>query len=109
LDEEGKVEFIILYGSLREGRFSELSDIDLAVGYSGDRRRRFDFRIKALGELGDKFDIQIYEDLPLYIQEEVLRGEVLYVKNADFLNEVALKTIRDLIFYKPRFLDYISR
>jgi hypothetical protein len=109
LDPEGRVQFIILYGSRSRGEHGGLSDIDLAVGHEGDRKQRFDFRVKVLGELGERFDVQIYQDLPLYVKEEVLKGEVLYAKDMGLLNEVALETIRDLGFFKPRFLDYIER
>lgn len=109
LDRENRVQFIILYGSLAGDKHGKLSDIDFAIGYNGDQKQRFNFRIRALAELGDKFDIQIYQDLPLYVKEEVLRGEVFYTRDMKLLNEVALKTIQDLGFYKPRFLDYIYR
>lgn len=109
LDRKNQVQFIILYGSLVEGKHDKLSDIDFAVGYNGDRKQRFDFRIRALAELGDKFDVQIYQDLPLYVKEEVLKGKVFYARDMKLLNEVALKTIQDLGFYKPRFLDYVYR
>lgn len=109
LDRENRVQFVILYGSLVGGKHGKPSDIDLAIGFNGDRQQRFDFRIRALAELGDKFDVQIYQDLPLYVKEEVLRGKVFYARDMKLLNEVALRTIQDLGFYKPRFLDYIYR
>lgn len=109
LDREGRVQFIILYGSHASGKHDKLSDIDLAVGYAGDRRQRFNFRIKVLGELGDEFDVQIFQDLPLYIRMEVLKGKALYVRDLKASSELALETIRDFEFFKPRFLDYIYR
>jgi predicted nucleotidyltransferase len=79
VDKEAK--FIVLYGrSLsRRGR---LSDIDLAVGYDGDKEERFKFRLEAWGELENEFDIQIFQDLPVYIKGEVVRtGKVLYYRD----------------------------
>lgn len=109
LDREKRVQFVILYGSVARGKYYKLSDIDIAVGHSGNRKQRFEFRIRVLSEIGDKFDVQTYQDLPLYVKEEVLKGEVLYARDMMVANEVALKTIQDLGFYKPRFLDYIHR
>lgn len=109
LDRENKIQFIILYGSLAEGKLTKLSDIDLAIGYEGDKKERFNFRIKVLGELGDEFDVQIFQDLPLYIKMEVLRGKVIYAKDMKLLNELALETIGEFEFFKPHFLDYIYR
>jgi len=107
LDRENKIQFVALYGSLAEGRQGKLSDIDLAIGYEGDKRERFNFRIKALGELGDEFDVQIFQDLPLYIRAEVLKGKVLYARDMKLLNKIALETIREFESFKPHFLDYI--
>lgn len=109
LDLEKRVQFIILYGSLAGGKRSKLSDIDIAIGYAGDRRQRFNFRVKVLGELGDEFDVQIFQDLPLYVRMEVLRGKALYIRDMRASSEMALETIRDFEFFEPRFLDYIYR
>jgi len=109
LDHEDKVQFIVLYGSLAEGRRGKLSDIDLAVGHEGNKKERFNFRLKTLGELDDKFDVQIFQDLPLYIKVEVLKGKVLYARNMKLLNEIALETLKEFEFFKPHFLDYIYR
>jgi predicted nucleotidyltransferase len=52
-----KVRFIVLYGSAAKGEMTELSDIDLAVFYKGDKKERFDFRVKVLGRVSNEFDI----------------------------------------------------
>ncbi|MDI6820538.1 MAG: nucleotidyltransferase domain-containing protein [Candidatus Hodarchaeaceae archaeon] len=109
LDREGRVQFIILYGSLARGKHDKLSDIDIAIGHAGDRRQRFDFRVDVLGKLGDEFDVQIFQDLPLYVRVEVLRGKALYVRDMKASSELALETIRDFELFEPRFLDYIYR
>ena len=56
------------------------------------------------GVLGDKFDVQIFQDLPLYIRKEVLKGEVLYQKDVDFLYETAIDTVKEYGLFK-RYLD----
>jgi len=52
--------------------------VDLAVGHGGDGRERFNFRIMVLGELGDRFDVQTFRDLPLYVRVEALKGKAVY-------------------------------
>ena len=59
-----QIKFIILYGSFAEGNQTPLSDIDIAVYYEGSKEKRFRFSIKILGMVSDKFDIQIFQDLP---------------------------------------------
>jgi len=56
-----KVRFIILYGSVAEGRARATSDVDLAVYYDGDHEEAARFRFAALSELADdRYDIQIF-------------------------------------------------
>jgi len=104
------IKFIILYGSAAKGRSTNLSDIDIAVFYSGDKRERFQFRVKILGRIGNKFDIQTYQDLPLYIQNEILKsGEVLYFSDYTEIFNTFMKTIREFEDFKPRLELYYSR
>ncbi|KXA92682.1 hypothetical protein AKJ65_07200 [candidate division MSBL1 archaeon SCGC-AAA259E19] len=108
-DREKKVQFIILFGSSARGDSTDLSDIDLAVGYDGNERERFDFRIKISGELPQNFDVQIFQDLPLYLKKEVLKGEVLFARDFGELHELALDVIREYDMFEPNFLDYVER
>lgn len=86
-----------------------MSDIDLAIGYAGSPDARFQFRLKVLGELSNLFDIQIFQDLPLYVKKEVLKGKVLYTRDKKELYDIAIHTIQDFAFFEPHFLDYIHR
>lgn len=102
-----KIRFIVLYGSLAEGNQTRLSDIDIAVYYDGSKEERFKFRMKILGRVNDEFDIQTFQDLPLYIRREVLRGKVIYFDNNRFLYEITRRTSRDFDDFKLKFYDYI--
>lgn len=95
-----KVKFIVLYGSRSEHKETVLSDIDLAVYYDGSEKERFLFRVKISGILGRKYDIHMYQDLPLYVQKEVLKGRVLYNNDYSFSFGKFLQTIKDYDFFK---------
>ncbi len=104
-----KIRFIVLYGSVAKGESTSLSDIDFAVYYDGDKRERFDFRVKILGRAGSKFDIQTFQDLPLYIQNEILlTGELIYYKSYKDIFNIFMKTIREFEDFKPRLKLYYS-
>lgn len=104
-----KVKFIILYGSAAKGKMTKNSDIDLCVYYEGDPDEMSNFRLRALAELfHDDYDLQIFQQLPLYVRIEVLGGEVLYCKDRGFLYETAIRTIKDFEGFKHRFYDYIG-
>ncbi|HQD26887.1 MULTISPECIES: nucleotidyltransferase domain-containing protein [Methanoculleus] len=105
-----KVRFIILYGSVAAGRARDDSDIDLCIYYDGDREEAARFRLAALSELADdRYDIQIFSHLPLYVRMEVLRGRVLYSTDERFVYDVAYRTIRDFDDFKHRLYDYIGK
>jgi hypothetical protein len=104
-----KVRFIILYGSKAREEMTELSDIDLAVYYDGDKKERFDFRVKVLGRVGDEFDIQTFQDLPLYIRKDIVSsGKVIDYKGYMEIFRIFMRTIRDFEHFKPRLDMYYS-
>jgi hypothetical protein len=85
------------------------SDIDLCVYYDGEREEAARFRFKVLSELADdRYDVQLFNELPLYVRVEVLKGELLYCADTRFVYDVAGKTIKDFESFKHRFYDYIG-
>jgi len=103
-----RVKFVILFGSYSQNMQNKLSDIDFAVYYDGNSSQRFKFRMKLLGKLSDDFDVQIFQDLPLNVRIETLKGEIIYCKDMDFLYETAYKTLRDYDDFKKAYYDYIN-
>ncbi len=104
-----KVKFVILYGSFVEGKQTPLSDIDIAMYYDGSIGERFKFRMQILGSVNDKFDIQTFQDLPLYIQKEIISsGKILYQKSHSEIFDIFFKTIKNFGDFKPRLDIYYS-
>ena len=109
VEEFEKVKFIILYGSVAEGRMDKDSDIDICIYYEGEPEELSQYRFKVLSELFDEvYDVHIFKQLPLYIRVNVLKGKVLYCNDLKFLYETARDTIRDFEEFKLRFYDYIG-
>jgi len=77
------VRRVILFGSLRKGRFVEESDIDLAV--EGLRRADFYEALGAVNRLSRWWvDLKPLEDLEPFFRERVLReGEQLFPRGED--------------------------
>jgi predicted nucleotidyltransferase len=110
LTEFEKVQFIILYGSAAEERMTGESDIDLCIYFAGDRARAAKFRHKVLSRLpGTRYDIQVFQNLPLYVRVEVLKGTPVFVRDTRFLYETATETIRDFSDFKHRLHDYTGQ
>ncbi|MEK6856987.1 MAG: nucleotidyltransferase domain-containing protein [Nanoarchaeota archaeon] len=103
-DVENKVKFIILYGSQSNNNSTPMSDIDLAIYYDGDKRERFNFRIKISGLLNKKYDVQTFQDLPLQVKKEVIKGKVLHQKDYQFFFDQVMQVIKEYDFFK-KYLD----
>ncbi|MDP2767182.1 MAG: nucleotidyltransferase domain-containing protein [Candidatus Methanoperedens sp.] len=104
-----KVRFVVLYGSAVKGKLTKLSDVDIAVFYNGDKGERFEFRKKILGRVSNEFDIQIFQDLPLYVQKDILStGKEIYSVDYRETFEIFMKVIRGFEDFKPRLDVYYS-
>ena len=111
LDKKNKVKFIVLFGSVIEKKNTPLSDIDLAVFYVGNKKERFRFRIKASGDLPDNVDIQIFQDLPLTVQNEVLTGKPVYYDDYQFIFDdfdEYMKVIKEFSSFEKYYKEYFK-
>ena len=98
-----RVKFVILFGSQAAGKANKMSDYDFAVYYDGGDRYDFLKRIN----FNEKFDAKVFQDLPLFIQKEVLKGKVIYAKDLAFVYDIAYKTIKRFEDFKRYYYDYI--
>jgi predicted nucleotidyltransferase len=102
-----KIRFITLYGSASEGRMKDDSDIDISVYY--DDADASEFRLKVLSDLfDDVYDIKIFQQLPLPLRMQVLRGKVLYSDDTPFMYDKAYETIKEFESFKRRYYDYLG-
>ncbi len=102
-----RVKFVFLFGSYSQEKQNKLSDVDFAVYYEGDKKQRFKFRLKLKSKFSDKFDIQIFQDLPLYVRINVLKGRLIYSKDLEFVYDTAYQTIKRFQDFKKYYYDYI--
>lgn len=106
LDNKNKIKFIVLFGSVSRKENHPLSDIDIALFYDGNDLERFKFRAMISGELSDKVDIQIFQDLPLTVKKEVIGGKVLYYKDYQFIFDEFMKVIKDFDSFSKYYGEY---
>lgn len=105
-----KVRFVMLYGSSAEGHATNDSDIDLCVYYDGDKKEAAQYRHAILSRLPSlRYDIQVFQLLPLYVRIEILRGIPVFVRNRRFLYETAVRTLREFGDFKHRLYDYTGQ
>jgi len=69
---QNKLE-VILYGSYVEGAVRPNSDIDIAIiSREKDVRQNLKLQKEVLGKVSSKFDIRVFELLPIYIQISII-------------------------------------
>ena len=104
------VRFIIFYGSSQKRQMTIESDIDLCMYYDGDRADAGKFRHAVLSRLpGIRYDVKIFQQLPLYIRVEVLKGTPVFIRDLTFLYEIATRTLREFDDFKHRLYDYTGQ
>ena len=103
-----RIKFVFIFGSVLTSKFNKLSDIDVCIYYDADKRERFNFLIE-LGRNFSEYDTHIFQDLPLYVRKEVLKGKLIYCQDVQFVYDVAYQTLQEWGFFKKGYYDYIQR
>ncbi len=103
-----RIEFIILYGSCLNDYHIAESDIDLCIYIKEKDGKLAEIRLSLLKKFNDKLDIQMFQLIPMYVQIEVLKGRILYVRDENLLYEIAYETIEEYEEFYPFYLDYIN-
>jgi predicted nucleotidyltransferase len=109
-DEE--VLAVFLFGSVVREEQTHLSDIDICL-LLVPISKSFEPTIlsrKRLDYLKDfPFDIQIFQQLPLYIRRRVLKeGRILFVRDEALLYELAFHTAQAFEDFRPFYLSYLE-
>ncbi|MBW2990271.1 nucleotidyltransferase domain-containing protein [Candidatus Woesearchaeota archaeon] len=75
------IKQIILFGSFVKKEFMYDSDVDIAVKFKKELNLREAtlFRKRVLGRVADQMDIQVFENLPKKIQEDINKtGKIIF-------------------------------
>ncbi len=65
-----EVEGILLYGSHAKGSADTRSDIDICI----IKPKKREVLTRILAKVGGKYDIKIFEDLPLYVKMDIIEN-----------------------------------
>ncbi len=103
-----KLKFVYLYGSVPRRESTERSDIDICLYYEEEKESLHEKLLKISGSLPDKYDVHMFQLLPLPIKKEVFSGDLLYAENRGFVHDLARETIKDYENFEPRY-KYILR
>ncbi|HEX7468163.1 MAG TPA: nucleotidyltransferase domain-containing protein [Methanobacterium sp.] len=106
IEKDEDILALILFGSYARGE--EARDVDLCLVLFPDKvKKALDKRIEYSQR--DELDVQVFQDLPLYIRPRVLReGKVMHVKDEDLLYDIAIKTAKDFELFRPKYELYLE-
>ncbi len=101
---------IISFGSY--ARKESHSDVDVCLVMRPKRHEELYMSEKRLGYLtflGGDFDVQVFQQLPLYVRIRVIReGRVELCKDEPALYDLAFQTIKDFEQFEHIYLDYLE-
>jgi len=100
---------IAIFGSY--ARKEPHNDIDICIFL---RKNNYSPKILSAKKLeytqeNEKYDVQIFQQLPLYIRERVIQeGKFVYGGQETELYELCFEMVRDLNHYKPLYTQYLE-
>lgn len=106
---DGDVLAVMLFGSY--ARNEKFSDMDVCVVLKQGKFDHLFLSKKRLEYLTafPNMDIQIFQQLPLYIKMRILKeGKTIFCRNEDLLYDLSFSTIRQFEYFKPRYLSYLE-
>ncbi|RLG51201.1 MAG: nucleotidyltransferase domain-containing protein [Thermoproteota archaeon] len=101
---------IFLFGSRVRGDEGPNSDVDICLVLQPRRYTELELSQKKLEYLKDfDFDVQIYQQLPLYIRRRVLKeGKVLFCQDEDQLYQLAFRTAQQFEDFRHIYYTYLQ-
>lgn len=111
--------FAYIFGSRAKGKFSRLSDIDLAVFVDRkmSRSERYDIRLRLTNDLsaiaGTKVDLIVMNDITIQLAYEVIKyGKVILCKDKDAMVDAEIEILSkylDRRYYDKRRAELFLR
>lgn len=104
-----KITAVLLFGSMARGEKYRDTDICIILDKKYDHLIMARKRVKYSSLATNKIDIQIFQQLPIYIRKRILKeGKILLCNNEDRLYDIAFATLKEFEFYKKIYYTYLK-
>ena len=97
LNDRLKVKAVLVFGSFADNTFTKRSDIDIcAVFDKVSLKEATLFRMRVMGELSEKADVQVFNVLPQKVKREIARNHKVLYRSGDYDNiNFSIKYLKD--------------
>lgn len=100
---------VFLFGSLVKGEACSSSDIDICMVLTEADDKLYMSRKKLEYTGICDIDISIFQQLPLYIKQRVLKeGQLLFCRDEDRLYRLAIETVKEYEDFKHIYHEYLG-
>lgn len=100
---------VVLFGSYARGEKYRDVDVALVLNEKKSNKKMSAIRLEYLSKFGSKFDLHVFQHLPIYIKSRILKeGKFVMVRKEDVLYEVAFQVMKEFGFYKKIYYNYLN-
>lgn len=101
---------VVNYGSLARGEPHR--DIDVCLVLNPGEYSELSLsnkKLEYLAESSEDVDVQVFQQLPLYIKQRILKeGRILYCRDEDLLYGLSIGFVKEFEDYKPVYRRYLE-
>jgi uncharacterized protein len=107
--KDDKVIAVLVFGSYARGEHHRDIDICIVLDKKHAQSEMSRIKLKFSSILPTKFDVKIFQQLPIYIRKRILKeGKILSCKNESLLYEIAYQTIKEFAFFEKTYNFYLE-
>ncbi len=108
--EDSEILAVLLFGSNARGEQTAASDVDVCLLLQPRKYDPLALSRKKLAYLqGNDLDVHVFQQLPLYIRQRVLKeGRILFARDLDALYALAFRTAQEFEDFKPIYRAYLA-
>ena len=100
---------MLIFGSYVRGENHKDIDVCLVLDKKYPDKEMTNKRVEYYSDISSKFDIQIFQQLPVYIKVKILKeGKIILCKDEDKLYEIAYDAIKEYDNFKEIYTSYIK-
>lgn len=100
---------VLVFGSYARKENNRDIDICLVLNKKYENKEYSHIKLKYASLLSEKYDIHLFQQLPLYIRKRILaEGKIIYCRNIESLYNIAFGTIKEFEFYKKGYDLYLA-